>query len=487
LKKLPIILLFFTHAAIAQVDSLTHVPDSLFASVNFKLDSIEGSFNKQVDSLKQSYGKTKSKLSLLKNGYQKRIDSLNNLKLSTEKYIGKMDSLNNEIANVQQKTAAKIDSLKGKLNAKIKSLNLPPQADDKISKLTASVDKLSLPSMDADIASKTGLGNINAAIPGLPVGVLNTDGLPSVDIPSTTTELPTVTTPGVNVQGNLDQVNQVTGKAGEIQQQVKEGVTAEQVGQAIETKASELDQIKAIQDQAMPGMSEGLPTEMPTSGGEAKEQLVALAQTTAIDHFAGKEAVIQQAMDKMSKYKEKYSSATSIKDLPDKRPNPMKEKPFIERVVPGITLQFQSNQDFLMDLNLSAGYRFTDHITAGVGWNQRWAYTIDAKEFNAEARIYGVRSYGEYNFKKGFALRTDVECMNTLVTENPNAISDVGHREWVWTVFSGLKQEYRISKTLRGNVQVMYNLFDPHHKSPYTNRLNVRMGFEFVLKKKAKK
>lgn len=467
------------------MDSLTHAPDSLTTAINYKLDSIEGTFNKQVDSLKQSYGQAKSKIVNLKGSYQYKLDSLNSLKLPTDKYTNKVDSLNNEIANVQQKASAKIDSIKGQVTAKIKSLNLPPQADDKISKLTSSVDKLSLPSIDADIASKTGLDNINAAIPGLPVGV-NTDGLSSVDLPSTTTGLPTVTTPGVNVQGNLDQVNQVTGKAGEIQQQIKEGVTAEQVGQAIETKASELDQIKAIQDQAIPGMPEGLPAEMPTSGEEAKEQLVALAQTSAINHFAGKEAVIQQAMDKMSKYKEKYNSATSIKDLPDKRPNPMKEKPFVERVVPGITLQFQSNQDFLIDVNLSAGYRFTDHITVGVGWNQRWAYTIDAKEFNSTARIYGVRSYVEYNFKKGFAVRADVEYMNTLVTEDPNAISDVGHREWVWTAFSGLKQEYRISKTLRGNAQVMYNLFDPHHKSPYTNRLNIRMGFEFVLKKKVK-
>lgn len=466
------------------MDSLTHAPDSLTAAVNHKLDSIEGSFNKQVDSLKQSYSKTKSKLSLLKNSYQKRLDSLNNLKLPTEKYTGKMDSLNNEIANVQQKTAAKIDSLKSKLNSNIKSLNLPPQADDKISKLNASVDKLSLPSMDADIAGKTGLGNINAAIPGLPVGVLNTDGVPSVDLPTATTGLPMVATPGVNVQGNL---NQVTGKAGEIQQQIKEGVSAEQVGQAIENEASQLDQIKAIQDQAMPGMPEGLPAKMPTSGEEAKEQLVTLAQTAAVNHFAGKEAVIQQAMDKMSKYKEKYNSVSSIKDLPDKRPNPMKEKPFIERLVPGITLQFQSNQDFLFDVNASVGFRFTDHITAGVGWNQRWAYTIDEKDFNSTARVYGVRGYGEYNFKKGFAVRADVECMNTLVKENLNGTSDAGHREWVWTAFTGVKQEYRISRGLKGNVQVMYSLFDPHHKSPYTNRLNVRMGFEFILKNKGKK
>lgn len=469
MKKLLIILLFFTHATYAQVDSLTHAPDSLVAAVNYKLDSIEGTFNQQVDSLKQSYGQTKSRIESLKTGYQKKIDSLSSLSLPTEKYTAKVDSLNNRFAGVQQKASAKIDSLKGQVAEKLKSLNLPPQADDKISKLTSSVDK-------------------DLTIPGLSVGKLNTDALPSANNqPSVNGGIPSI--PGTNVQENLNGLNEVTEQAGGIQQQIQEGISTspDEIAQKIESKASDLDQIKEIQDQAIPSMPEGLPAEMPTSGEEAKEQLVALAQTAAINHFAGKEAVIQQAMDKMSKYKEKYNSATSIKDLPDKLPNPMKEKPFIERIVPGITLQFQSNQDFLMDLNLSAGYRFTDHITAGVGWNQRWAYTIDAKEFNSTARIYGVRSYGEYNFKRGFAVRADVEYMNTLVMENPNAISDVGHREWVWTAFSGLKQEYRISKTLRGNAQVMYNLFDPHHKSPYTNRLNIRMGFEFVLKKKVKK
>lgn len=417
--------------------------------------------------------------------YQKRIDSLSSHSLPTVKYTAKVDSLNNRLADVQQKASAKIDSLKGQVTAKIKSLNLPPQSDDKISKLTSSIDKVSLPSIDAEISKKLGLVNADLDIPGLSAEAINTDGLPGVNnLPSTNVGLPSV--PGANGQENLNGLNEVTEQAGGIQQQIQEGLSAspDEIAQKIESKASELDQVKEIQSQAMPGMPEGLPAEMPASGEEAKEQLVALAKTAAINHFAGKEAVIQQAMDKMSKYKEKYNSATSIKDLPHKPPNPMKEKPFIERVVPGMTLQFQSNQDFLMDVNLSAGYRFTDHITAGVGWNQRWAYTIDAKEFNSTARIYGVRNYGEYNFKKGFAVRFDVECMNTLVKEDPNAISDVGHREWVWTAFSGLKQEYRISKGLKGNAQVMYNLFDPHHKSPYTNRLNIRMGFEFIIKKK---
>ncbi len=77
-------------------------------------------------------------------------------------------------------------------------------------------------------------------------------------------------------------------------------------------------------------------------------------------------------------------------------------------------------------------------------------------------------------------------CMNALVKENIVTPSEVGHREWVWSAFTGLKQEYRITGFLKGNAQAMYNLFDPNYKSPYGDRLNVRVGFEFVLKKKVK-
>ena len=35
-----------------------------------------------------------------------------------------------------------------------------------------------------------------------------------------------------------------------------------------------------------------------------------------------------------------------------------------------------------------------------------------------------------------------------------------------------------------GNVQMMYNIYDPHKESPYLSRFNVRFGFEFTMSKK---
>jgi hypothetical protein len=44
------------------------------------------------------------------------------------------------------------------------------------------------------------------------------------------------------------------------------------------------------------------------------------ANTVAINHFAGKEEVLQAAMDKMSKLKQKYTELNNLKDVPKRKP-----------------------------------------------------------------------------------------------------------------------------------------------------------------------
>jgi len=56
--------------------------------------------------------------------------------------------------------------------------------------------------------------------------------------------------------------------------------------------------------------------------------------------------------------------------------------------------------------------------------------------------------------------------------------------QWVWSLFVGLKKDYKFIGRVNGNVQILYNLFEDHDNSSYTDRLNVRMGFEFPMKKK---
>jgi hypothetical protein len=209
-------------------------------------------------------------------------------------------------------------------------------------------------------------------------------------------------------------------------------------------------------------------------------------QKQAVNHFAGKEKELQSAMSQINKYKKKYASLSSIKDIPKRARNTMHGKPLIERLVPGISLQVLKKGTALIDFNPQAGYRFNGRLTVGTGWNERIGFLRYA-HVTLKDRIYGPRTFAEFKFKKGFAVRGDIEAMNTIVPPLITGINsaDPSSRHWVWGVFGGMKKEYTISKGIRGNLQIMYNFHDRFFKiSPYADRLNVRMGFEFPMKKK---
>jgi len=72
----------------------------------------------------------------------------------------------------------------------------------------------------------------------------------------------------------------------------------------------------------------------------------------------------------VTKYKKKYPSFNSIAEVAKRPPNPMRNKPLIERIVPGIGFLIQKKgEDFMVDFNPYIGYRFTGRITAGPGWS----------------------------------------------------------------------------------------------------------------------
>jgi hypothetical protein len=58
-----------------------------------------------------------------------------------------------------------------------------------------------------------------------------------------------------------------------------------------------------------------------------------------------------------------------------------------------------------------------------------------------------------------------------------------GSIEWVWSFMTGLKKEYKIYKNLKGTALIQYNWFNRYYKAPYVDRLNSRIGFEYMLKK----
>ena len=165
----------------------------------------------------------------------------------------------------------------------------------------------------------------------------------------------------------------------------------------------------------------------------------------------------------------------------------MKSKPFVERLVPGVYLQYQQKNFYLLDVNPYLGYKLSGRFTAGLGWNHRYAYDKEDRTFNTRARIYGFRAYIDFKLGKGFIAHLEGESMNAFVPSTLRGNPDTGHREWVWGMMTGLKKEYRIYKNLKGTALIQYNVFNRYHKAPYVDRLNSRVGFEWVVKAIKKK
>ncbi len=473
--RLVLYLLFLTNLALAQQwDSLnlTLPTDTLLQISITKADSITTAFQTKADSLNNIYQSQFTKIDGERTKLQSKIDSLNNLKLPTEKLTHKLDSLNQLKSTKVASLTKEVDALKAKTTNAFKEVHLPPQMQEPFDKLKSSVQGYSLPAL-------------NTNTPGIPN--LEAPKLGSVKLPTLTNQLKV--DPNLkNITGELQNITeQASAYTKDAQNLVKGNLNeVKTIDKTIEAKVAGVEGMDQLtKGKGMLGQTSQL-TDSAAMADKAKELVKEQVMNAAQDHFAGKQEVLQQAMDKMSKLKNKYSEVKSMAELPKKLPNPLKGKPFIERLVPGVTFQILKTNYFLLDVNALALYRITPRLSAGAGWNQRVPF--DNLTIKSEGRIYGPRAVIELKWTKGINFRFLPEIMNTTI---PTALAqrqgiDPAYREWVPSAFVGIKKDFTVYKQIKGNTELLYNLYDPHHYSPYGDRLTVRFGFEFPMKKKRK-
>lgn len=57
------------------------------------------------------------------------------------------------------------------------------------------------------------------------------------------------------------------------------------------------------------------------------------------------------------------------------------------------------------------------------------------------------------------------------------------YRDWRWTFLSGIQTNFKLSRQLSGNIQMLYN-FDKSLKDVFSDRLSLRFGVQYKLKAK---
>lgn len=479
---------FLSHGLLAQTDTLN-------IGVLNKADSLTDYNQQRIDSLQQkidqlthlragadsskSLQNLKSKRQALQNKadslnrigqpsalVQKSLDSLNNLKP-----LKKLDSLNQEIVTLQKKIQDPVNKIENSINSKVQGFN---KITDNQFKAANAPSTPNLPQTSLTTPTIDGAG---VKVPD--VGQQVQDVKSKVQVPDELKQ----------AQQQLNKVSEVSGKVDTYQnevQQIKDGglKNSTAIDKLAEEKISGIKEVSAVQQEL--GKAK-MPTTMDEEAAKnmLKEQGKEQVMKVAKDHFAGKQEALTAAMQKMSDLKLKYESLDSL-NVPKRRVNPLKGKPFVERLVPGLSFQVQKSQHWLIDINPSLAYRITERWSTGLGWNQRLGYGKRVA-YQQQESMYGARLFTEFRWNKGISFRLEGESLFGIpVPTFANAKNIEDPARWINTAFVGIKKDYRIVNRLKGTLFVLYMVYDDHLSSPYANKLNTRFGFEYTLKSKKK-
>lgn len=485
--------------------------DSIRASKLSVLDSAELKMNKaaskaksiikpnlhRTDTLGQYKHAPQATIDKQKTKITAKIDSLKSRGLPHDKYSHKLDSLNrmNPMDKVQQAQSkvdqgqSKIQQLQqapeGKVNEKLNLLSKESQGkgtlpsnvhapDARLPDTKLNIDKPDIPQIEKpalDLKDNPLSKDVNTKL-AMPKDMKKPDELNRIsevqnkatgNIDNVTQKASGYSSDVKNIsKGNVDEVNTLKQDALSKASLDKEMGELKKAEQAMADKKAQLEALKNKE--------------------EYKKQVLARAKEMSLKNLPSYDTKMQQAVNKVEKYKR--TSGTILqhkKDLPKKR-DPLRKLKFYEKFVPGLTLQAQKGNAWLLDVNPSLRYRLTSYWSIGSGWNDRLAIGKHTRTVE-QTKMYGIRSFTEVIIFKGLSMRFDAERMNSFVTPFLQP-KDAGTRQWVWNYLAGLKKEFTFMPRVSGNVQFMYNLYDPHYHRVYPARFNVRFGFEFPLQKR---
>ncbi|MEJ1239599.1 hypothetical protein WBG78_15790 [Chryseolinea sp. T2] len=381
-----------------------------------------------------------------------------------------------------KKITDKSDSIQQAIRSKLDNLPLPPELRDKANQVLQEISSVQSP-LSRDLQGN--IRSIGNLIPGVNEKIQSIATLGS-DLRRT------VSLQNLDALGNIEpsaipsRLQQITDmssipKVGEM--------NVENLSETAQQQLSKTSVGSSVQEQI--GQGSQVASMISKAGDEqaVKEQMLQHVQHEAVDHFAGRTAQLEEAIAKLEKFKRKFENAEDITKLPKRVPNPMRERRFVQRLLPGLSFQMSVKGSWMIDINPYLGYKVSGRTLGGLGWNQRICYTSSSNHgFSSDQSFFGPRIYGEFLIAKGFSARAESEFMKVIVPSKFSSGNvDTDGREWVFGALIGINKSYRILKRINGTAMLMYNLYNPDNRSPYKGRLCARVGIEIQPKNSKKK
>lgn len=469
-------------------ESISKEADSKHNQNVERADSFRIKVQSSMDSIQRIYYTPISNLNSAQGRLQHKIDSLRQLGERSAKilhtYQTKLDSVTRVKSQQVNDLNRKVEAEKSKALSTLSKLNLPPEMRGPVDDLKKSIASYSIPmvngkipTVDPSVGKIPGMNIPQANIPGSPnklqvPGVGNTDPLAGMtketqQLSTVSNQAGTYTKDIKNVaSGNMDDVKTLDKK-------LESAAMNTKGTEELKSKTAELEKYKKQMDIKPDSLSVA----------NVKEEVTRQFTRDAVNHFAGQEVLLQDAMSKMDKYKKKYKDVKNIAELPKRLPNPLRGMPIIERIIPGVSFQIYNRNGLQSDINGYAVYQFTPRFSSGMGWVERVTFSDKA---TSQLRVYGPRAAFRMDWTKGITFTVQPELLNTYVQPqfiNAPGITE-GRREWVWSGMVTVRKSFRFRKNINAFTELLYNFHNPQNKSPYPDPLMMRFGFEFKLHKR---
>ena len=189
---------------------------------------------------------------------------------------------------------------------------------------------------------------------------------------------------------------------------------------------------------------------------------------------------LNQAKAKLAELKDKLSSSTNsaVEEFPEFKPDLQKTKTFLQRLEYGTNIQIARNNPQapnIADIALSLGYKFSDHISLGVGGGFKLGLgTIDRIRFKGQGA--SARTYLDWKLKKQLFLSGGFE-MNYL-SSLPVLLQPLP--AWKKSGLVGITKKINIKTrwSKETKFQVLYDFLSQQHL-PVTQPLLFRVGYNF--------
>jgi hypothetical protein len=464
----------FAQDSLVQKKTQMHRVDSVYTYQNKSLDSVQRNFHHRTDSLQKAYAAPLKGIQSHIAKLNHKKDSLNKLNLPATVVTHQLDSLQKANTAKLRELNGKIDNVKRETLSTVSSLHLPPQAQNEINALTKNIQGFAVPT---NFLKAPGFSNpLSLALPS------------NFSIP--TNAIPSLRKFDLNAAARMPSLAQLSGP---LANDVKRIQALGSLKNKANAKALEQEALKlASQNKEMKTLVQeqtkvtGMEKQLAAVKDPKKLDSLALSQLKpATNHFLGKEKELQSAMGQLSKYKQKYSEVKSLAELPKRPPNPLKGKPWYERVVPGVNYLILNKHYTMVDVNPYVGWRFTPKLTGYIGWNQRIGVVKRTLHTDKYDRVFGVRAAVSYAWAHGFVFRLSPELMTAYIPYG--TAPDAREQKTVFGLYGGVRKDFKIYKGISGYSEGVYNFAQKPAQNIYGDRLSFRLGLEVKIKKKVKK